>query len=238
MRKLGTDQRFILVESGTHFDTVLKPRILKVLHADEWKDGVPVTRKGLSAIVKVVRIESYEDALENLEPRRSPAQEDLLKKATPAFREKYFLQYMLDWETKGKGSLVDGSAFAHPFDRALRVTQGDDVRTVTVDLVETFNWLVGLTVTRMDRTGDVQTVAGVLPNGERALALWRDVAKVDIDALDAWWKKSPYNASTELDVVYVNGSAGIATHRPKEAHWRLERTETVFLKRMLEASGR
>lgn len=231
-------RRFVLIESGTHFDTVLKPRILKVIHADEWKDGVPVTRKGPSAIVKVVRIESYEDALENLEPRRSPAQEDLLKKATPAFREKYFLQYMLDWETKGKGSLVDGSAFAHPFDRALRVTQGDDVRTVTVDLVETFNWLVGLTVTRMDRTGDVQTVAGVLPNGERALALWRDVAKVDIDALDAWWKKSPYNASTELDVVYVNGSAGIATHRPKEAHWRLERTETVFLKRMLEASGR
>ncbi len=231
----GGHRRFVLVESGIHFDTVLKPRILKVIHADAWKDGVPTSRKGVSAIVKVVRIESYEDALENLEPKRNADQETLLAKATPAFREKYFLQYMLRWETRGQGSLVDGAAFAHPFDRALRVSHGDDVRTVTVDLVETFNWLVGLTVTKLDRTGAVQTVTGTLPSGERALVLWRDVEAVDVDQLDAWWKASPYNASTELDVVYVNGAFGIETHRPKEAHWRAERTETVFLKRMFDA---
>ncbi len=232
---LQAKRPFVLVETGAHFDTVLKPRILKVIHADAWKDGVPTSRKGVSAIVKVVRIESYEDALENLEPKRNADQETLLAKATPAFREKYFLQYMLRWETRGQGSLVDGAAFAHPFDRALRVSQGDDVRTVTVDLVETFNWLVGLTVTKLDRTGVVQTVTGTLPSGERALVLWRDVEAVDIDKLDAWWKASPYNASAELDVVYVNGAFGIETHRPKGAHWRAERTETVFLKRMFDA---
>lgn len=234
---LRASKRFLLVEIADHFDTVLKPRILKVIHADQWKDGVPVSRKGLSTIVKVVRIESYEDALENLAPKRSEPQEALLAKASPAFRERYFLQYMLPWESRGQGSFVDGSALEHPFDRALKVSVGDATRDVTLDFVETFNWLIGLTVTKLDLCGNVQTVIGTLPGGERALVLWRDVEKVGIDALDAWWKASPFNADAALDVVYVNGPFGIETHRPKEAHWRVERTETVFLQRMFESDA-
>ena len=40
-REDGGRRKFILVEMGDHFDTVLLPRIKKVTYAPEWKDGKP-----------------------------------------------------------------------------------------------------------------------------------------------------------------------------------------------------
>jgi adenine-specific DNA-methyltransferase len=230
--------RFVLVEIGSHFDTVLKPRILKVLYSNEWEDGVPVSRNGRSAIVKVVRLESYEDALENLSPKRTEQQDALLGAATAEFRTQYMLKYMLPWETRGQGSFVDGRAIEHPFDRTLRVMVGDEAQAVTLDFVETFNWLLGLEVSKLDLTGAVKTVRGRLPNGENALVVWRDTAAVSVDQLDAWWQSTPWNADTTLNVVYVNGPHGIEAHRPTGAHWRVERTESVFIHRMFSSNER
>ena len=51
-----------------HFDTVLKPRVMKAIYAEKWKDAKPVSRESrLSHIIKYQRIESYEDALNNIE---------------------------------------------------------------------------------------------------------------------------------------------------------------------------
>jgi adenine-specific DNA-methyltransferase len=233
---LLTSRRFILAEVGSHFDTVLKPRILKVIHSDQWKDGVPVSRKGQSALVKVLRLESYEDALENLAPQRAPAQASLLERAPAAWQEKYRLRYMFPTESRGQGSWVDGAAFAHPFQRTFQVSQGDDVQTVTLDFVETFSWLLGMTVSKLDLRGPVKTVLGTLPNNERALVVWRDVDAVDVDALDAWWTASPWCTDPLLDVVYVNGPFGLEAHRPDGVRWRVERTETLFVQRMFEAT--
>ena len=77
-------RKFILVEMGDYFDTVLLPRIKKVTFTPEWKNGKP---KRLASpeeaarsprIVKVVRLESYQDALNNLETRRTDKQQLLL----------------------------------------------------------------------------------------------------------------------------------------------------------------
>ena len=74
-REDGGRRKFILVEMGDYFDTVLLPRIKKVTFTPEWKDGKP-KRLATSEeaersprIVKVLRLESYEDALNNLETR-------------------------------------------------------------------------------------------------------------------------------------------------------------------------
>ena len=65
-------RKYILVEMGHHFDTVLKPRIKKAVYAEKWKDAKPVSRENrLSHIIKYQRIESYEDALNNIELRRN-----------------------------------------------------------------------------------------------------------------------------------------------------------------------
>lgn len=66
-REDGGRRKFILVEVADYFDTVLLPRIKKVTFSPEWKDGKPkrpATRKEFErgpSIVKVIRLESYED---------------------------------------------------------------------------------------------------------------------------------------------------------------------------------
>jgi adenine-specific DNA-methyltransferase len=86
-REDGGARRFILVEMGDYFDTVLLPRLKKVTFTPEWKDGKPKRlptqeeAKRSPRLVKVVRLESYEDALNNLEIRRTTTQQYLLDAA-------------------------------------------------------------------------------------------------------------------------------------------------------------
>ena len=44
-RQDGGKRKYILIEMGHHFDTVLKPRILKAVYAEKWKDAKPVSRE-------------------------------------------------------------------------------------------------------------------------------------------------------------------------------------------------
>lgn len=160
-REDGGRRKFILVEMGDYFNTVLLPRIKKVTFTPEWKDGKPKRlatveeAEGSPRIIKYLRLESYEDTLNNLETRRTDAQRDLLSggeaQGVDGLREQYMLRYMLDIETRGSQSLLNVAAFADPAACKLKVKQpgSDESRTVNVDLLETFNWLIGLKVRRM-----------------------------------------------------------------------------------------
>jgi adenine-specific DNA-methyltransferase len=157
-REDGGRRKFILVEMGDYFDTVLLPRIKKVTFTPEWKDGkpkrlaTPQEAERSPRVVKVVRLESYEDALNNLEARRSDTQQLLLDAAeaqgADGLKEQYILRYMLDVETRGSQSLLNVQAFTDPTAYKLKVKRpgSDESREVNVDLLETFNWLIGLTV--------------------------------------------------------------------------------------------
>jgi len=157
-REDAGQRKFILVEMGDYFDTVLLPRIKKVTFSPEWKDGkpkrlaTPEEAERSPRIVKVVRLESYEDTLNNLETRRTDPQQLLLDTAqaqgADGLREQYLLRYLLEVETRGSQSLLNVQAFSDPTAYKLKVKRpgSDESREVNVDLLETFNWLIGLTV--------------------------------------------------------------------------------------------
>jgi len=157
-REDGGRRKFIIVEMGDYFDTVLLPRIKKVTFTPEWKDGkpkrlaTPEEAERSPRIVKVVRLESYEDALNNLETRRTETQQLILGAAdaqgADSLKEQYILRYMLNVETRGSQSLLNVQAFTDPTAYKLKVKRpgSDESREVNVDLLETFNWLIGLTV--------------------------------------------------------------------------------------------
>ena len=141
-RQDGGKRKYILIEMGDHFDTVLMPRVQKVVYSPDWKDGKPTAgAKGVSHCFKYFRLESYEDALNNL-------QVDSAKGAAFAGVGDYFFKYMLDVETKGSPSLLNIEQFSNPFGYKLVVKKpGSEEREErTVDLVETFNYLIGLRV--------------------------------------------------------------------------------------------
>jgi len=158
IRQDGVQRKFIMVEMGDYFHSVLLPRLKKVAFTPEWKAGKPkrlATEEETDRsprIMKVVRLESYEDALNNLQPRRTETQGTLLESAEAqgpdGLREQYLLRYMLDVETRGSQSLLNIDAFSDPTAYRLKVKRPgrEETREIAVDLLETFNWLIGLTV--------------------------------------------------------------------------------------------
>jgi len=209
----GGRRRFVLTEMGAHFDTVLIPRLKRAALSPDWKDGVPVrwpTAEEIEAgprMYKYVRLESYEDALNNLQLRRSGAQKMLLETASDTessqLKEEYILRYMLNVETAGSQSLLNVRGFSDPTAYRLKIKRpgSDESREVNVDLLETFNWLIGLTVQHIaapqcfqakferDDEGRLQlkgrlkqvessshwfrTVTGTTPDGRKTLVIWR-----------------------------------------------------------------
>jgi len=109
---------------------------------------------------------------------------------------------MLDVETRGSHSLLNTAAFTDPTAYRLKVKRpgSDESREVNVDLLETFNWLIGLTVhhisapqtlsaafardgekrlrltsLRQDPNGRwwFRTITGTLPDSRKVLVIWR-----------------------------------------------------------------
>lgn len=191
-REDGGSRKYILVEMGDYFDTVLKPRIAKVVYSESWKEGKPTARDtGISHCCKYLRLESYEDALNNLTFAEDAARRQVLA-ANPALRAEYMLHYLLDVETHGSQSLLNIAAFADPTAYTLTVKQpgADAYATAPVDLMESFNYLIGLRVVhiaapqsfsaRFTRTPDP-----ALPT-DRHTRLAVD-GRIHQDAAGVWW---------------------------------------------------
>ena len=75
-RREGGRRKYALVEVGHHFDTVMLPRLKKVVYSRDWKDGKPASREGGTQLLKYIQLESYEDTMDSLE--LSPPADDLL----------------------------------------------------------------------------------------------------------------------------------------------------------------
>jgi adenine-specific DNA-methyltransferase len=241
-REDNGQRRFILVEMGEYFDTVLVPRIKKVIYTPEWKDGKPSRMAAQQEaqrsprIVKILRLESYEDALNNLELKRTGPQQTLLEQQ-PGFREDYVLRYMLDVEARESPSLLNVDRFEDPFNYKLNIATGTagETRPTVVDLVETFNYLIGLRVKTIDDVRGVRVVTGMNPQGERVLILWRKTKELDHDALDAWFRKQGYNTKDqEYDVIYVNGDNNLENLRKPDQTWKVRLTEEEFRRLMFD----
>jgi adenine-specific DNA-methyltransferase len=237
-REEGTRRKYILVEMGEYFESVLKPRIEKVVYSKDWKGGKPISREGSSHMLKYIRLESYEDTLDNLDLRR-PAQVQALLDESPGAREDYMLHYALEIETRDSASLLDVRRFEHPFSYELRITEGGESRAVTVDLVETFNWLLGLSVEKVRVVDGFHTIEGTDPQGKRVLVIWRQLAEPssDDEALRRYFTEQGYGRRGEdtLDRVYVNGDCTLAALRGEGDRWEVLLTEEEFKRLMFEA---
>ncbi len=237
-RKDGGRRKFCLIEMGDHFDSVLKPRILKVLYSSEWEDALPQSRdSGESCLLKYLRLESYEDALNALELKRTDQQASLLKQDDD-LREQYILSYMLDVESRDSQSLLNVESFHNPDEYKIRIERDGETKLVNVDLVETFNWLLGLTVKHIDVIRGVRVVEGSTPDGDRALVLWRNLDEIDNDSLDEWFKKQDYNTKDqEYDLIYVNGDNNLENLRRGDQTWKVRMIEEEFGRLMFDVEG-
>lgn len=146
----GGMRKFVLAEAESYFDRVLKPRVLKVAYSADWEGGFPSHNgSGISQFIQVIRLESYEDVLNNLALKPGIN----VTHADKSFARDYLLRYWLNFETKGSPSLLNIEWFDDPTAYKLKIKKPgtDEYVEKAVDLVETFNWLIGLHVEHLDR---------------------------------------------------------------------------------------
>jgi adenine-specific DNA-methyltransferase len=207
-----------------------------VIYSKDWKDGKPVSREGVSHMFKYLRLESYDDTLNNLELKRTTSQQSLLDQSAP-FKESYMLSYMLDVESRGSASLLNIDAFEDPFNYKLNIAAGSagETKQVTVDLVETFNYLLGLTVRHIDHIRGFRVVQGTNPRGEKVLVIWRNPKEKSNTDLEEFFRKQEYNPrDLEFDLIYVNGDNNLENLRRPDETWKVRLIEEEFHRLMFQ----
>jgi len=258
-REDNGNRKYVLVEMGEYFDTVTKPRIQKAIYSMDtdnqkgWKDGKPVSRKGSSHAFKYLRLESYEDTLNNIV--LSGGNYDLLGAA----KEDYMLSYMLNTESAGSAGLLNVEKLDKPFSYKMLITRNLESKERNIDLVETFNYLIGLTVTKSHAlvsfdadllTGEYgavtaslkagstykfKTIEGTTPNGDKALVIWREMTgdiEKDNAALDAYFLALPNGRSFKR--IYVNCDNNLMNLRTNGENWQVLLIDEEMKKRMFE----
>lgn len=233
-REDGGNRKYILVEMGEYFNTVTKPRIQKVIYSKDWKDGKPVSREGSSHCFKYIRLESYEDTLNNLEIKKEAEQVEALL-FEESFNEGYMLNYMLDVETEESASLLNINKFEDPFNYYLNITTNNEIKPQKIDLIETFNYLTGLIVDTIDDLDGFRYITGKNLNDEKILVIWRNTKEKSNEDLNEFFTKIRVNIKDrEYDLIYVNGDNYLQNLKLEEDKWKVNLIEEEFKKRMFE----
>ncbi len=210
--------KYVLIEKEDYFESKLKPRIQRAMFSKEWKEVKPVSNEGISHFFKYMVLEQYEDTLNNIvfKTNWNTIQETLLN------FDDYFLRYMLDYETRESPTRLMVDRFVKPFDYKIRIINSTEEKTVTVDLVETFNYLLGLTVEKFQRFIDneriYRVVFGKLEN-QSVCVIWRDLEQIDLEK-DKQFIETKILADKSFDFIYVNGDSYVKNARPIEPEFK------------------
>lgn len=252
-------RKYILVEMGEYFDTVTKPRIEKVIYSKDWKDGKPVSREGSSHIFKYIRLESYEDTLNNVEFSKPLVVDDFLQ-------NEYLTKYKIQKEAENSKIYLPAEVFYNPFEFQLKITRKNESRVQKIDLIETFNFLIGLQVNNIYTkkynaefktidTGRLQAdikpdnngqyifkiVEGSTLKREKVLVIWRNIVG-DINNNDDLNKNNAVlesvtlknqikPADSEYDIIYINCTNSLQNFA-KEGSYKVALIEEVMKDKM------
>ncbi|MCX7689069.1 MAG: hypothetical protein N2045_13985, partial [Fimbriimonadales bacterium] len=203
------------------------PRLKKVIFTPEWREGkpkrmaTPEEAQRSPRILKVIRLESYEDALNNIE---FDAESGEAMRA--ALGDEYLLRYMLRWESRHSATFLNVEQLRMPFDYKLRLHRNGETREHTIDLPETFNYLLGLEVhTRRVYRGNGRrylVYAGVQRNGARTAVIWRDLqgwTEEDFQR-DRAFIEEQILGSELWDEVFVNGDSCVPQARSLDGEFK------------------
>lgn len=211
-------RKYILVEMADYFDTVTLPRVKKVIFSKDWKNSIPLNNKGISHFFKYQYLEQYEDTLNNIEFRSS---DGTIQKTLERFPD-YFISYMLDYETRDSSTRLSIEQFKTPFNYKIKTLSGGEEREEPVDLVETFNYLLGLHIRRIHayRDGDrvYRAVFGELDH-EQVAVIWRDTSGLDLRR-DKSFIEENFLADSTFNTIYVNGDSYVRNAKPIEPEFR------------------
>jgi len=209
-------RKWIGVEMGEHFWTVVMPRMKRVLAYD--KSGISKEKdvkekyneRTAGGFFKYIILEQYEDTLDNLELKESKPHKDF-------FKDDYLIKYFLELETKDDPHLLNISMLKDPYNYKLKVNLSEvgEPKEMAVDVIETFNYLLGLKINKLmrkEREGNTYTFVLGEREGKSVAVVWRVYSEK--------WKEEDYKKDRDFieevlkefnpEIVYINGQHALA----------------------------
>lgn len=216
--KLG--RKWIGIEMGDFFDSLPFRRMKRVLAGDKSGISKDANWRG-GGFFKYHHLEQYEDTLHNIEfPNEGKGQ--ILLKLFPDKASEYVMRYMLRHETEGSASLLDVKQFESPFEYKLRiVSDGKGEKIAPVDLVETFNYLLGLTAGRyrfLNENGRKYIIILGERRNRRVAVVWRLTKDIDLEKDRELIEKA--FADFHPDEIFINGDASIKDYKVIESEFK------------------
>lgn len=214
---LKSHRKFINVEANEYFDSIPLRRIKNTLFGD--KSGVTDTHmwKG-GGVVKYIRLEQYEDTLNNL--YRTPMEGAWYEEELGADT----IGYVMDMQSQQNWMHTDW--MANPFGVKMQITHGNEKTEQTIDVVETFNYLLGMNVEKMLWPAEgMQVVTGTTRRGKRTMIIWRNTAQVTDKEVKIFLSSVDCKPFKQI---YINGETTLGTI----LDGKLRQTETEFEYRM------
>jgi adenine-specific DNA-methyltransferase len=204
-RDENSRRKYILVEMANYFDTVMKPRIEKIMYTNDWKDGKPQNTDGINHMFKYIYLEQYEDTLNNIEFKISETVQKTLKNL-----DGYFINYMLDFETRESSVRLNVNKFDRSFDYKLKINNENGAGTEeSIDLIETFNYLLGLHIKQIkffnNKDHYYRVVFGVIEN-KTIVIIWRNTDKLDLKE-DKKFIENIILKNSAVSTIYINGDS-------------------------------
>lgn len=209
------NRKWIGVEMGEQYDVYIMPRMKEVLGRHP-------------GYFKYIRLEQYEDTLNNLKLKKQELEFE------NEFKDGYMLNYLLD--TEARESLLDLKMFVNPFNVELKTTRNNELIPTKVDMVDTFNYLIGLNVEKEHWLED-DNICVVLGETHRehqkTMAIWRNQEKVDnAMLLESFEKPELRDLAKNVDIIYVNGENTLQSKIHEDENWQVMLTDEEFLNRM------
>lgn len=239
----GGRRKFIIAEMGKYFDTVLVPRMVRVIYSPKWKNGEPKQPANgelgerSPSIVKILRLESYEDALHSTASQASATHATQRSAAhrSAVGDNAYRLRYLVRLPLRSSDTMLSLEKLERPFDYTLETLTDEGPVEHPVDLVETFNLCLGLHVERMDWWESAEDggrryriVIGRDRDERRTLILWRDMDGLDAARERSFLEAKLDEAEPPFERALINGDSGCP---------RVESLDPLF-KRLIEEEER
>jgi adenine-specific DNA-methyltransferase len=216
------ERKYILVEVNKYFDSVTKPRVQKVIFSDKWKEGKPQEGgKGISQIFQYLKLEQYEDTLNNIEFTRDAEQLTIVDR----------LRYLLTYGAAESDCLLNVAKFTNPFGYTMKIVrQNEIVPEQPIDLVTTFNYFLGIDVKQYvieKHQGREYRIVLGKKRQQEYIIVWRpfDEERLDLTKEREWIKKQPWYTSEAI--IYCNADNGFGAHSTEAEFKRImnERVE-------------
>jgi adenine-specific DNA-methyltransferase len=228
-RKDGGNRKFVLVEMGDHFETILKPRIQRVSFCNSWNKGKPDSfESGTSQFLKYLKLESYEDALGSIQVKQTTLLDDFEQ-----VKSEYLMKYALSSKS---GPQYGDNLLEEPSKATMTVSSNSGTREVPIDLIETFNLLIGVNVDTLQFAANIVWETGSLQDGKTVLIIWRSHEEFDDKTLNQWFSEKGFNSEEQdYDIVYVNGDTTLLTRRKDEHSWECRDIDVDFNSHMFDS---